>query len=537
LIKYSGWLSTRKKSAGILLLALLWWGNLPAARAQNPDQEAPRMLRYGVVDVDKLPHGQFSPRRGHHLPFLVPDPASFLQDKANVNSGRPGGGGGGGGSGLAKVVSNSQVVIPGVAGMTVNDSSVGAIPPDTQVSVGPNCIVEAVNDTVRMIGRGGTPCPAMDTDLYTFFGADIFFTDVVSDPIILYDAASGHFLFSVVTLETLLNQADWRFAISQTSDPTGPWNLYIATFTGSFPDFPKIGFSDDKVAITGDSFTISTQTYQGSEFLVLKKADLINNVANPAQQFFGPNQGFAAIEPANSLSSTTTLYMAASGSSRKGGSVVRVWSIKGVPGALNVAHTDLAIGALKTPPDALQKGGGALIVTNDTSLLNAVYRNGNLWVSGNTACTPAGDSTVRSCAHFTEISTSGLTPVVVQDFTFGQNGQYYYYPAIQIDSSGNLIAVLNRSSSTEFPSVVASGQKISDGANAFEAPAVLKEGEVAYTPSSAMANRWGDYSGAALDPLDPTMVVLAGEYAASLGNIFEGTGNDNWATWIGEIHF
>lgn len=536
-MKYSAWLSTRGgKSASILVLVALW-GNLPSARAQNPNQEAPRMLRYGVVEVGKLPHGRFGPRKGNPLPFLVPDLALFLQNKANSNNGRPGGGGGG--SVLATVVPNNQkLTVPGFPGMTVNDSSVGAVPPDTQVSVGPNCVVEAVNDTVRMIGRGSTPCLAMDIDLYSFFGAG-FFTDVVSDPIILYDAASGHFLFSVVTLETLFNQADWRFAISQTSDPTGPWNLYAATFTGSFPDFPKIGFSDDKVAITGDSFTISTQTFQGTEFLVLNKADLINYVANPGQQFFGPNQGLAAIEPANSLSSTSTLYMAASGNSHKGGSVVRVWSINGVPGVstLNVTHTDLTIGALKTPPDAVQAGSSTRIVTNDTNLLNAVYRNGMLWVSGNTACTPAGDSAARSCAHFTEISTSGSTPSIVQDFAFGQNGQYYYYPSIQIDSGGNLIAILNHSSSADFPSVVAGGQKTSDSANTFELPMVLKEGEVAYAPSSASFNRWGDYSGAALDPSNPTIVFLAGEYSADLGNFFDGTANDNWGTWIGEVQF
>ena len=234
------------KGAGVLVLALLW-GNAPAARAQNPNPVAPRMLHYGVVETSKLPHGRFGPRKGNPLPFLVPDLASFLQDKANANSGRPGGGGGGG-SVLATVVQNKQVVLPGSAGMSVNDSSVGAVPPDTQVSVGPNCIVEAVNDTVRMIGRGSLPCPAMDIDLYSFFGAG-FFTDVVSDPIILYDAASGHFLFAVVTLETLLNQADWRFGISQTSDPTGLWNL---AFGRAVPkNFIRLSLTPERPATKG----------------------------------------------------------------------------------------------------------------------------------------------------------------------------------------------------------------------------------------------------------------------------------------------
>ena len=526
----------QRNSGCVLVLALLC--GLPhKAQAQYPAADAPRMLRYGVVSAGRLPHGRFGPRIGNPLPFLVPDLASFLQDKGVANAGgRPRGGGGG--SSLATVISpNSLTGISSSAGMSVNDSSVGAVPPDTQISVSPTHIVEAVNLTMRMIDRSGVN-PAIDVDLPSFFQAG-FFTDVVSDPVIMWDAGSGHFFLSVVTLETLFNQADWRFGVSQTSDPTGNWNLYIATFTGSFPDFPKIGFSDDKVAVTGDSFTISTQIFQGTEFLILNKADLINDVGNPGQQFFGPNQGLAAIEPANSLSSTTTLYMAASGTSRKGGAVVRVWSITGVPGVttLNVTRNDLTIGTIKTPPDAVQAGSATRIVTNDTNLLNAVYRDGKFWASGNTACVPAGDSATRSCAYFVEISTSGPTPSILQNFTFGESGQYYYYPAIQVDSSGNLVAVFSCSSATAFPSVCASGQKVADGVKTFETAILLKAGEIAYAPSSSTFNRWGDYSGAALDPTDGATVFLAGEYSADLVNIFEAVAEDNWGTEMSHVHF
>ncbi len=49
----------------------------------------------------------------------------------------------------------------------------------------------------------------------------------------------------------------------------------------------------------------------------------------------------------------------------------------------------------------------------------------------------------------------------------------------------------------------------------------------AYTP-----NRWGDYSGVGIDPLDQTKVWVAGEYALN-----NGTGSSEWGTFIAEVGF
>ncbi len=54
-------------------------------------------------------------------------------------------------------------------------------------------------------------------------------------------------------------------------------------------------------------------------------------------------------------------------------------------------------------------------------------------------------------------------------------------------------------------------------------PVLIKAGEAAYG-----ADRWGDYSGAAIDPSDQTKVWVAGEYARV-------EGGSEWGTWIAEI--
>ncbi len=55
----------------------------------------------------------------------------------------------------------------------------------------------------------------------------------------------------------------------------------------------------------------------------------------------------------------------------------------------------------------------------------------------------------------------------------------------------------------------------------------MKSGETNYVNPASGKNRWGDYSGAVVDPADPSKLWLFGEYAASTTN--------NWGTWAGQV--
>ena len=145
------------------------------------------------------------------------------------------------------------------------------------------------------------------------------------------------------------------------------------------------------------------------------------------------------------------------------------------------------------------------------------------WVSANSACVPATDTGTRACLRLIQLST-GSSITKVQDFDFGMFSRYFYYPAIQTDGSGNLIAVFSGSSAGEYASVYASGQKTTEP-NSFQAPVLIQAGENAYTP---FANRWGDYSGAAIDPTNQAVVWVAGEYARI-------EGGSEWGTWMAPV--
>jgi len=83
---------------------------------------------------------------------------------------------------------------------------------------------------------------------------------------------------------------------------------------GTFPDFPKLAISHDKVVQTGDAFTVSTSRFKGTEFAVLNKADVVAGVQTPGFEFFAPPQGLSALAAAEILPSsavTTKVYLAA----------------------------------------------------------------------------------------------------------------------------------------------------------------------------------------------------------------------------------
>ena len=481
----------------------------------------------GKAHASQHPNNGQGPIHSHDL--LLPDSVQFEQEKLRAQ--------GGGTSGVPKATTGGTaeglLVNTGSIGLALSDTP-GYIPPDTQIAAGLNggvlTTVEMVNGTILVTDSVGPHY----LDMCGFFFCDLF-TAVISDPIVRFDPPSGRWFASVVTIEYvaqgvfLVPEGQWRLAVSSTSDPLGNWTVYAATMSnGTFPDFPKLGISSDKVVQTGDAFTVSSNKFKGTEFGVLNKQDLLNGVQTPGFQYFGPNQGAFAIESVQS--STSTLYMAAVNTS----TTIRVWKLNGVPNTsgtgVTMTASNVTVAPFITPPNAPQLGSSELIDTNGDYLVGGAYDDANhmLWVSAASGCVPIGDTATRSCLRLVEINLGGATPALAQDITFGVSGEYFYYPAVAFDQKGNFIAVFNRSSGAEYVGVYAGGQ-LASAPGTFQSPVVVKAGETAYTITPP---RWGDYSGASTDPtLNSPNVWLAGEYSQAV------TGVNQWGTWMTTASF
>jgi hypothetical protein len=388
----------------------------------------------------------------------------------------------------------------------------GANPSDTQVASGPGWVVEAVNTSIAMWSTAGATPDERKRERYeAFFGTP---GHDMTDPRVLYDTRSGRFFTLIVDLTT----ASIRLGVSATGDPTGDWHLSTIT-TNSCPDQPRLGMSDTLVVVTDDAFNECTERaeFVGAEATLLSKQDMLAGAANPARTQLGPDSEFASITPVTSLGPTSTEYMV---STELNGLGIDLFEI----GSLQVSSLTFAFVPLAAPLDqphrAAQAGGTReLIDTGDPRTQNAVWEGGRIWMTATDACAQIS----LSCARAIELTAPGGG--VVFDSRVGLASQRsLFYPAVAPDPFGNAALVFSFSSASDFPGA---GYTYLRPDGAVAPVALITPGTAANT-----SERFGDYSGIARDPADPSRFWLAGEIGADAAGTPAGLG---WGTAVAAV--
>ena len=416
-------------------------------------------------------------------------------------------------------------------------------PPDPQLAVGPNHIAEFVNIVGRITNKSGVPAVS-DFSLASFFLVAPGSSDF--DPKIIYDDIHDRFFAAYVSIDAF-GDGILHLAISETSDPTGAWNLYFASYPGEFPDYPGIGVTNDKFTISYNLFNTSTFLFVGEQTLVVEKADVMAGVGGGSVGvvFFAVNPSRFTVRPAHSLSSVNDQYLTTFDVSfGLPSGALTVIRITGTPNASNVAEasaTNVTTLFHDDPPPSVTAGTGDCIVrtinfgpppcidSGDFRMLEAIWRDNSLWSSASAECLPPGDTSVRSCAHLIEVETLG-TPSVVQDIMFGASGEYFSWPAIRTDAAGNLYVSLTHSDPSTFGEARVAGRCATDPPNTMSGSSVLRAGETVH-----VTGRWGDYLGAAVDPSDPSAVWVLGEYAKNTGGA--NTDFGYWGTYVAKTSY
>jgi hypothetical protein len=411
-------------------------------------------------------------------------------------------------------------------------------PPDTQVAVGPVFVGETVNDALSVWSRSGNLVSSYN--LNTFFSVPSGYR--FEDPRLIYDTLSQRWFLSGWAGDSS-NDSYVYIAVSASSDPTAGWSTYrLAAYPAVVTDQPKIGVSDDKVIISWNDYSNSASTFSGQETWVVQKSDLLAGALIRYYQFV-PDPSRYGVLPVTSMTATSTEYLvynnscpssqsAGSGSCTAGSPSLGLAAISGTPADNSVAwnETDPAITPTSDPPSAAQPGGPS-IDTDDDRVLSAVWQNGALWTTANDGCVVGG--TTHACVRLVEVTT-GAQPKVVLDTELRLAGSDVFYPAITLDRSGNPYVVATMSSSSIDASVIVYGRAPTSGGFVHR---TVWPGSGIYSCSFCSAgdagksgNRWGDYSGAAIDPSNPDDVWVAGEYGTAIGG-------DDWGTAIAELTF
>jgi hypothetical protein len=389
------------------------------------------------------------------------------------------------------------------------------------MAVGPSYVVEMVNLGGEIFTKQGSPVTTFS--LYSFpfnFPA----ADRLSDPRVIYDAESSRWFATLLDVTA----GNFQVAVSRSSDPTGGWTTYAigGVPSGDFPDQPILGVSSNMVAIGGNDYPISGGAFVGGQFWVLNKAAMVT-AAPVYYSTWGPSCGFlctypASIHPVRSLSATSTQFFVSTGFGSS--STLVLYSVTGTPpGSVAASSSTLPIKVLTNPPSAPQLGSSTTLDTGDGRVSDAVWSNNVLWLSANDGCTPLGDSQARSCFRLIQIDTATSSLKIDQDWA--NVGTYYFYPALSVDSIGDMSVAVGYSSSAYYPGIDVWGQAYNEP-NSLEPGLALtgnRPSAAATYPSCSGTCRYGDYFGASTDP-SGTSVWFAGEYGAA-GTL--------WSTYIG----
>jgi hypothetical protein len=482
----------------------------------------------GSVDVRKLPETGSSSGGQNTVPNLHPQGAQAF-DQGKSETAQPGYVPPGESS---KTVTTAPVspqtssaivnlVLEGAPGGSPNRC--GCTPPDPNNAVGPNHVFEMVNLAGIIYLKNGTIAKST-FPLSGFFNL----SGSMSDPQVLYDAISGRWFASIIDI----SGNNVQVAVSTSNDPTGIFNLYSVSVGTSVPDQPYIGTSDDKFVIAANDFDSFSLAYVGVQYWIMNKAELVNSSSTVDLSMSTPDSSMFTLRPVRDLTSTSEFYMVTNcigscvSNSLTTTSTVELVTVSGVPpGTVAVATQTFSISASVSPPNAIQPGTHAALVTNDNRILSAVWESNNLWLSWADACVPSGDTTTRSCVRLVQATTyANGTVVKNQDFDYASKGGYLFYPAVTL-YHGQLAVVYGKSSASLYPSVFVTGRLTSDPANSLETPAAIKTGT-----ADDLSTRYGDYFGAGTDPAPTSNSTfwVSGEYRANLANL-------DWSTIVAQV--
>ena len=423
------------------------------------------------------------------------------------------------------------------------------IPPGPHGAVGLNKVMSTLNSNYTIQDKtSGTVLSNVSTQS---FWASTGATGVF-DPKTLYDPYNNRWLLTAVSNRQSATSSI-LVGISQTSDPSGNYNLYrydVDSGDALWADYPCIGFNKNWLVISVNAFSISNNTFSQGRVLALDYPTLRAGTFS-GLYFTGISNagGGFSMQPAVTYSATEeTEYLVSNLNS--GLATYRFFTITGTPSQPALSNGVTKTNALggwtqpggETLPQAPETGGTGTrkIESRDARIINAVFRNGSIYFS-QTVGLPAGRTPAtidRTAAQWVQANVTGdfLQGGRIEDPTATptNGGKWYAFPSLSVNGAGDVLMGFTQFASNQFASAGYSFRAATDASGTMREPVVFKAGGGYYEKTgSGTVNRWGEYSNTAIDPANDRDLWTIQEYAAA--PVGTGNGSGRWGTWWARV--
>ena len=394
-------------------------------------------------------------------------------------------------------------------------------PPDPHVSVGPDHIVEVVNTSIAIYNRDGT-IVSPPQYLGDFLSPEVVANEgFIFDPVITYDELVDRWVFAVaIGAVASAPETDVILAVSDTSDPTGPWTEqqridFGGISPGLFADFPRLGWNADAYVISLNMF--DAIDFVGINVVAVQKSTALDADPSTNSHFISERSGpgFTLVPAIMRDAVPGDPMWLVETEDPLGGDSVRVVRMTNVLSSTpNYSDFEVAVTPYAFPLKSPFSLGNFNV--NDIRMVSAEWRSDRL-----VATHTVGEET---SARWYEFETSDITPTLIQEATIDPGpGVYTFYPSIAINESGDIGLTYLQASNRQFVEMYVTGHVAGTPPGTMVHPILVKSSDKSYT-----GVRGGDYSGISVDPVTDTFWV-ANEI------VLESAENPLWSTWLAEF--
>lgn len=455
-------------------------------------------------------------------------------------------------------------------------------PPSQAIAVGNGYVLEGVNNAVQVYNTSGAallPAVLSSNEVFGLAPAINQLTGAngpfPTDMRVFFDSGISRWFILQRAQDNDINGTSLPFshlylAVSQTSDPTAGYNIYVMDTTDSnnffgcpcFPDYLQIGADQYGFYITADEYNAFYPLFVDATILAISKSSLAAGAAAPvAVQFtlpFATGYEFA-IQPAstppgasNFVASGGVEFFVSSQARFAIDNSLAVWAMTNTstlltatpnlqllriniptqtysfPDVANQKPGPIPYAASLTPPGILEVLDGS-----DDRVLSVCYAGGRLYVALATAVVDDGGHQRIGGAYFIlspSLRAGTLAAPVLRQGYVQVNGNHLLRPAMAVNPQGLGAMVFTLVGPDYYPSAAFVPISVTSTSSTIQIAAAgfgPEDGFSGYLdPGVPGIARWGDYSGAVVAPDGSIWMVT--EY---IPNAFR-TPKANWGTYV-----